>query len=134
MIANWSRAGSKCSPPRRRRPAMDVLIERLQAGCVYRPKRWRGDTHDDLGGPIDEAATESLLAEAAEALEAARAVPEGQALVSTSQLDRWETAAGAVAEYMSRAKVSRHIYAQSELLAAEIHFELATAPSPELEK
>lgn len=52
---------------------MDDLIERLQAGCVYRPKRWSGDTHDDLGGPIDEAATESLLAEAAEALEAARA-------------------------------------------------------------
>ena len=55
---------------------MDDLIERLQAGCVYRPKRWSGDTHDDLGGPIDEAATESLLAEAAAALSQQRAVPE----------------------------------------------------------
>ena len=50
---------------------MDELIERLRDGCVLRPKRWSGDTHDDLGGSIDEAATDSLLREAAAALEAA---------------------------------------------------------------
>ena len=50
----------------------DDLIERLRDGCVLRPKRWSGDTNDDLGGSIDEAATDSLLREAAAALEAAR--------------------------------------------------------------
>lgn len=48
------------------------LIERLREGCVLHPKRWSGDTHDDLGGSIDEAATDALMAEAAAALEAAR--------------------------------------------------------------
>ncbi len=48
------------------------LIERLRDGCVLRPKRWSCDTHDDLGGSIDEAATDALMAEAAAALEAAR--------------------------------------------------------------
>ena len=51
---------------------MSDLIERLRDGCVLRPKRWSGDTHDDLGGSIDEAATDALLREAAAALEAAR--------------------------------------------------------------
>lgn len=51
---------------------MNELIERLRDGCVLRPKRWSGDTHDDLGGSIDEAATDALLREAAAALEAAR--------------------------------------------------------------
>ena len=51
---------------------MTDLIERLRDGCVLRPKRWSGDTHDDLGGSIDEAATDALLREAAAALEAAR--------------------------------------------------------------
>ena len=48
------------------------LIERLREGCVLHPKRWSGDTHDDLGGSIKEAATDALMAEAAAALEAAR--------------------------------------------------------------
>ena len=48
------------------------LIEKLRGGCVVRPKRWSGDTHDDLGGSIDEGATNALMAEAAAALEAAR--------------------------------------------------------------
>ena len=68
------------------------------------------------------------------ALSQQRAGAEGWVLVTTRQLGRWKKAAGEVADYMSRAKVSRHIYAQSELLAAEIHFELAAAPSPEQEK
>lgn len=51
---------------------MADLIERLREGCVEHPRRWSGDTHDDLGGSIDEAATNALMAEAAAALEAAR--------------------------------------------------------------
>lgn len=47
------------------------LIGKLRNGCVLRPKRWSGDTHDDLGGSVDEAATDALMAEAADALEAA---------------------------------------------------------------
>lgn len=50
----------------------DDLIERLRGGCVCRARRWSGDTHDDLGGTVDEAATDALLAEAAAALTAER--------------------------------------------------------------
>lgn len=82
---------------------------------------------------VGDAKVFNLLDEAAAALSQQRAVPEGWVLVTTRQLGRWKKAAGEVADYMSRAKVSRHIYAQSELLAAEIHFELAAAPSPEQE-
>lgn len=44
------------------------LIERLEAGVIEHRKRWSGDTHYDLGGSIDDEATESLMAEAAAAL------------------------------------------------------------------
>lgn len=47
------------------------LIERLRNGCVNHPRRWSGDTHDDLGGSVDEPATDAVMAEAAAALEAA---------------------------------------------------------------
>lgn len=45
---------------------MTDLIEKLKDGCIYHAKRWSGDTHDDLGGSIDEAATDALMREAAE--------------------------------------------------------------------
>lgn len=45
------------------------LIERLRNGCVNHPRRWSGDTHDDLGGSVDEPATNAVMAEAADALE-----------------------------------------------------------------
>lgn len=48
------------------------LIDKLRNGSVLRPKRWSGDTHDDLGGSVDEAATDAIMAEAAAALEAMR--------------------------------------------------------------
>jgi hypothetical protein len=43
-----------------------ALVDALLEGCVYRPKRWSGDTHDDLGGSIDEDATNALMQEAAD--------------------------------------------------------------------
>ncbi len=107
---------------------MDDLIERLQAGCVYRPKRWSGDTHDDLGGPIDEAATESLLAEAAEALSQQRAVPEGYALVPVEPTAAMVNAAANYDTGSSDGTVGR-------FCAGEIwYLMLAAARSPEQEK
>lgn len=47
----------------------DDLIERLRYGCVYRPRRWSGDTHTDLGGTINEDATDAVMAEAADEIE-----------------------------------------------------------------
>lgn len=49
------------------------LIERLRNGCVNHPRRWSGDTHDDLGGSVDETATDAVMREAADALEAEKA-------------------------------------------------------------
>lgn len=48
----------------------DDLVKRLREGCVCHEKRWFGDTHDDLGGTINEAATDALLDEAADRIEA----------------------------------------------------------------
>lgn len=45
------------------------LIERLRNGCVNHPRRWSGDTHADLGGSVDEPATDAVMAEAADAIE-----------------------------------------------------------------
>ena len=44
----------------------DNLLARLHAGCILHPSRWSGDTHADLGGPVDEPATDRLITEAAE--------------------------------------------------------------------
>lgn len=41
----------------------------LRHGCVQRQKRWSGDTHDDLGGSVDEAATDALMAAAADEID-----------------------------------------------------------------
>lgn len=49
---------------------MTDLVERLRGGCVLYPKRWTGDTHDDMGGSVDDIATDALMLEAATALEA----------------------------------------------------------------
>jgi hypothetical protein len=43
-----------------------TLVERLRAGCVEHPRRWCGDTHDDLGGSVDATATDALMHEAAD--------------------------------------------------------------------
>ena len=79
---------------------MNELIERLRDGCVLRPKRWSGDTNDDLGGSIDEAATDSLLREAAAALEAAR---EDAAAVNRvlAVVEEFEGCTGAGYRYMA---------------------------------
>lgn len=46
-----------------------ALLANLRSGVIYRPKRWSGDTHDDLGGSIDESDTHSLMQKAADAIE-----------------------------------------------------------------
>jgi len=46
-------------------PDQDDIVVRAQAGVVLRPKRWSGDTHADLGGTIDEEASDALLGECA---------------------------------------------------------------------
>ena len=43
-----------------------TLVERLRAGCVEHPRRWSGNTHDDLGGSVDATATDALMHEAAD--------------------------------------------------------------------
>ena len=53
------------------------LIARLNNGWVTRPKRWSGDTHHDFPyGSLDDEATDLLMKEAADALEAAQAAIE----------------------------------------------------------
>ncbi len=47
---------------------MNKLVQRLRDGCIYRKKRWSGDTHFDLGGSIDEERTDALLRESAAAI------------------------------------------------------------------
>ena len=49
---------------------MSDLVKRLREGTVLRPKRWSGDTHYDLGGSIDEDATDQLMDKAADHIEA----------------------------------------------------------------
>ena len=45
------------------------LVRLLRDGCVYRKKRWSGDTHEDLGGSIDESKTDEMMSTAADELE-----------------------------------------------------------------
>jgi len=47
-----------------------ALPDRLRVGIIEHPKRWSGDTHDDLGGSADYDATDTLMEEAADALTA----------------------------------------------------------------
>lgn len=42
------------------------LVKRLRFGTIQHPKRWSGDTHTDLGGPVDEKATDDLMNTAAD--------------------------------------------------------------------
>ena len=39
----------------------DDLVKRARGGVIERPKRWTGDTHDDLGGSVDYDATDALM-------------------------------------------------------------------------
>lgn len=40
------------------------IVSLLDLGCVYHDKRWSGDTHADLGGAINEEATDALMRDA----------------------------------------------------------------------
>ncbi len=40
------------------------LLASLESGCVYHDKRWSGDTHADLGGTINESATDAVMRDA----------------------------------------------------------------------
>jgi len=57
----------------RRKDMSDDLVGRLRDGTVQHAKRWSGDTHYDFGGSCDEVATDSLMEEAAERIEALEA-------------------------------------------------------------
>lgn len=43
----------------------DELADVLDDGIIERPRRWSGDTHDDLGGTDDVEITDRVMAEAA---------------------------------------------------------------------
>lgn len=45
------------------------IAERLRGGAIVRPNRWSGDTHADVGGPIDESATNALMAAGADEID-----------------------------------------------------------------
>lgn len=47
---------------------MDI-VDRLRCGSVLHLKRWSGDTHFDLGGSVDEGATDAVMDEAADEIE-----------------------------------------------------------------
>jgi hypothetical protein len=42
------------------------IQETLRDGCVLHPRRWSGDTHTDLGGSVDEDATDEVMRIAAD--------------------------------------------------------------------
>ena len=84
------------------------LVARLRHGCVMHPRRWSGDTHDDLGGSIREAETDALMAEAAELvydlraqLEAAEQVIAEAAATCGQALARAEAAEGECARLLT---------------------------------
>lgn len=52
----------------------NALIDKLREGAVEHPKRWSGDTHDDLGGSVDYEATYKLMVRAADELERLKSV------------------------------------------------------------
>ena len=64
------------------------LIAQLNNGWVARPKRWSGDTHHDFPyGNLDDKATDLLMEEAADALEAAQAEIDMHMRVATNAID-----------------------------------------------
>jgi hypothetical protein len=51
------------------------IQERLRYGCVYRAKRWSGDTFTDLGGgDVDEPATDEVMTVAAAYIDCLEAI------------------------------------------------------------
>jgi hypothetical protein len=53
---------------------MTELIKLLRKGCVIKPKRWSGDVHSDSdAGCINEAETDKIMSDAADALAASEA-------------------------------------------------------------
>ena len=53
---------------------MSDLVDRLRDGVVYHPKRWSGDTHDDLGGSVNEVKTDATMFEAADEIDRLQAI------------------------------------------------------------
>ncbi len=45
------------------------IVDDLRNGCICHRKRWSGDTHDDLGGAINEEETNALMDKAADIIE-----------------------------------------------------------------
>ena len=75
---------------------VEALAERLEGGAIERPKRWSGDTHDDLGGSVDCDATDTMMAEAAATLRALSAALENavaEAHATGAERARWKARA-----------------------------------------
>lgn len=70
---------------------MNDLVKRLNEGTVQHPRRWSGDTHSDLGGSVDEDATDALMKEAARALEAMKADADRRVEEEREAWKRWVT-------------------------------------------
>ena len=66
------------------------LVKRLREGVIEHRKRWTGDTHDDLGGTVDCDATDALMIQAADRIEALEAERDAlrEAVTQILTLDR----------------------------------------------
>ena len=45
------------------------IVDELRKGCICHKRRWSGDTHDDLGGTINESETAAMMNKAADVIE-----------------------------------------------------------------
>ena len=80
-----------------------ALLDRLSEGCVCRPRRWSGDTHADLGGTVDEAATDALIAEAWEEITTLRASLTALVVAAGRMRDGWAEGDAAYRQQLWRA-------------------------------
>jgi len=106
------------------------LIAQLNNGWVARPKRWSGDTHHDFPyGNLDDKATDLLMEEAADALEAAQAEIDMHMRVATNAIDHVVTLKAEI-EAVRKANVD----CVNHFDALRIDYDTALARLAELDK
>lgn len=79
------------------------IVERLRDGAILHPRRWSGDCHSDLGGSVDEAATDALMSEAAAEIARLRAEVER---LKAEAFDAWGRKEAALAD---RAAIAQRV-------------------------